>query len=228
MTTKAPKIAGEILEVPTDSITPNPWNPNKQSDFMFEKERGSIREFGFLDPITVRTLDDGSLQIVDGEHRWRAALAEKMPAVQVLNLGNLTDARARVLTDLLNSIRGKVDPGRWADMITEALAVDEHLAALLPYSEAELSSLLEIANVDWDALGKKNPPPTDGALFKRLILSLTEQAHERAMDVFRRIKAARKLDSDEAAFEVLLDSFERHPIPRSTAKKGIVDAPDAT
>lgn len=47
-------LAGVEKVVPINAIRPNPWNPNVMSEFMFEKERASIREFGFIDPILVR------------------------------------------------------------------------------------------------------------------------------------------------------------------------------
>ncbi|MCU0370431.1 MAG: ParB/RepB/Spo0J family partition protein, partial [Bacteroidales bacterium] len=42
---------------------------------MFAKERASIREFGFIDPLTVRP-SNGAYEIIDGEQRWQAGKAE--------------------------------------------------------------------------------------------------------------------------------------------------------
>src|SRR5678815_835638 len=73
--------------VSIDLIEPNPWNPNVMAYEMYAKAIESIHEFGFVNPITVRTVINGRVvgsqakkdwldavryQIIDGEHRWRA------------------------------------------------------------------------------------------------------------------------------------------------------------
>jgi ParB/RepB/Spo0J family partition protein len=62
-----------IIQLPLDWLTPNPWNPNQMDDEQYGKALNSIREFGFVDPVTVRELGNDTYQIIDGEHRWRAA-----------------------------------------------------------------------------------------------------------------------------------------------------------
>jgi len=57
---------------------------------MYAKAIASIREFGFVDPITVRTVD-GRYQIIDGEHRWRAAKDEGITTVPIVDLGEQFD-----------------------------------------------------------------------------------------------------------------------------------------
>lgn len=63
----------ETTWVLIDSLEPNPWNPNEQTEFIYEKTKESILQRGFKDTIKVRQLDNGKLQIVDGEHRWKVA-----------------------------------------------------------------------------------------------------------------------------------------------------------
>jgi ParB-like chromosome segregation protein Spo0J len=59
-----------IEYVPIDSIEPNSYNPNRQSQRDFELLKRSMREDGFDQPVLVQRATN---QIVDGEHRWRAA-----------------------------------------------------------------------------------------------------------------------------------------------------------
>src|SRR3954464_7927057 len=59
----------QIEYVPYDSIHPNTYNPNRQSDHDFELLLASITEDGFDQPILVHR---ESREIIDGEHRWRA------------------------------------------------------------------------------------------------------------------------------------------------------------
>jgi len=65
--------AGELIEIPTASVSPNPHQPRGH----FEEESlvelaASIAEMGVLQPILVRPLDDDLYELIAGERRWRA------------------------------------------------------------------------------------------------------------------------------------------------------------
>lgn len=191
--------------VKVDELQPNPWNPNRQTDFMYERERQSIREFGFIDPITVRSANEHGpllhLQIVDGEHRWKAAKAEKIEKVPIMDLGVVPDARAKILTDLLNNLRGKSDPKLWADMIQSALDVDASLATLLPYSEQDITAMLASAAPVVDDNRKVR-------LYKRMTFALTHEQHARAKQALKRLRLSTSCESDGDVLMSLLDSAE--------------------
>ena len=58
----------------TCQLVPNHWNPNQMSDEQFDQLVAEVRRLGRLPkPIVVRALDDGTFEIIDGEHGWRAA-----------------------------------------------------------------------------------------------------------------------------------------------------------
>lgn len=56
--------------MPVSAIKPNRYNPNRQSDDEFYMLCNSIREDGFTDAVLVNT----DMSIIDGEHRWTAAI----------------------------------------------------------------------------------------------------------------------------------------------------------
>jgi ParB family chromosome partitioning protein len=76
---------------------------------MFEKEMNSIREFGFIDPITVRPLSAELYEIIDGDHSWKAARRLGMTAVPCTIVNGLSDQQAKKLTPILNGLRGEPD-----------------------------------------------------------------------------------------------------------------------
>lgn len=156
-------IRGEYKEVATSDLSPNPWNPNAQSDFMFEKQQASVREMSFLDPILVRQVE-GKLQIIDGEHRWKAASKLGEKKVSVIDLGEVSDHEAKQLTILLNELRGKPERNALAQLITELTTGDGgDLAKLvLPYTQAEFEAFAEMAEFDWSSLDASDPG-RDGA-----------------------------------------------------------------
>jgi ParB/RepB/Spo0J family partition protein len=161
--------AFKVLNLRTHTISiaelhPNPWNPNVMDERTFEAEKESIREYGFIDPITVRPhpSQPDIWQILDGEHRWKAAKELGFEKVLIADVGPITDVAAKKLTIIFNETRGEADIGRMGKLLAELndeLGDDDAaLRAALPFTESELKHLLDIGNVDWDAWAKNNPP----------------------------------------------------------------------
>lgn len=62
------------LEVPVDGIKPNPDQPRSRfDDESLNELAASIEEVGVLQPVVLSRSDDGTLYLVAGERRWRAA-----------------------------------------------------------------------------------------------------------------------------------------------------------
>lgn len=63
-----------ISEIDIDRIEPNPDQPRRTFDETTLAElAASIRELGVVQPLTLRSGDDGTYRIIAGERRWRAA-----------------------------------------------------------------------------------------------------------------------------------------------------------
>lgn len=139
--------------VAPDALRPNTWNPNRMDDFMYAKELESIKRFGFAVPIIVRSTATG-LEIVDGEHRWRAAKELGLDRIPIWDLGRISDMDAKQLTIVLNETRGQPDKERLARLV-QNLAITEPTAALqslLPFSESVFAELANLQKFDWQAL----------------------------------------------------------------------------
>jgi len=122
--------------VPIDNILPNPWNPNVMEKFMFEKAKQSVRELGFLGSILVRQHTvDGYYQILDGEHRWKVLKeeGESQCPVEVI-IGEMSEEEAKLLTNLINNLRGKDDIFKRAKILE---ALNEGQLQLLPMTSEE-------------------------------------------------------------------------------------------
>lgn len=131
--------------VPIHHITPNQWNPNVQSDKMFSKGIASVKEFGLMGSILVRE-NLGFYEILDGEHRWRYAKELGYTEMDVDSLGEISNDRAKILTVLLNNLRGKDD-------IEKRAAIYESLNAgqlqLLPFSDEEIENEKNLFKFDF-------------------------------------------------------------------------------
>ena len=68
-----------VVEIPIEKITVNPYQPRKNFDRNALSELAqSIKEYGVIQPITVRNNLIGGYELIYGERRLRASkLAEK-------------------------------------------------------------------------------------------------------------------------------------------------------
>ena len=74
-----------VQTLPISRVEPRKDQPRRDFDpAAIEELAASIREYGLIQPITVRPLDKGYYQIIAGERRWRAAKSaglDQVPAV---------------------------------------------------------------------------------------------------------------------------------------------------
>lgn len=137
-------LAIEYLDI--GAVTPNDYNPNRQSDHDFELLKRSMHEDGFTQPIIVLRTPDatGRHIIVDGEHRWRAARdlgVSRIPVAMV----DMTVEQAKIATLRHNRARGSEDLELSAAVLRDlqALGALDWAADSLMLSDAELERLLE-------------------------------------------------------------------------------------
>lgn len=149
----APPSGATYQDIPTAAITPNPRQPRQifDEESLAELEH-SIREFGLMQPIVVRTLGTSppAYQLVMGERRWRAARQaglERVPAI----------------------VRHTADDA----MLRNALLENVHRVQLNPLEEAAAyEQLLEEFEVTHDQLasriGRSRPAITNTIRLLRL------------------------------------------------------------
>lgn len=158
-----------VTNLPITKVTPNPWNPNKQTERQYAAEMESICDNGFVMPIIVRKHPDkkGSYEIVDGEHRWKAL--QQIAVEKKQGKGNVPDllqkkeipaiileideAKAKRLTVIMNETRGRADLTSLGTLLAElAPQFGEELIIGLPYTPEQLNEILDIAKFDWSEL----------------------------------------------------------------------------
>jgi len=154
------EIKGKLEIVDIGKIKPNPWNPNRQSAGMYANQLASIKLHGFIQPVIVREVK-GGYELVDGEHRLRAATELGMAKLPIWNLGPKTEAEAKMLTEVFIHLHGSPDLVLEAELI-KAL-VEEHkvdidtLAHAIPLTTEQITELYQSLSFDWDAM--QAPPP---------------------------------------------------------------------
>lgn len=135
----------------TASLKPNDFNSNVVSPENEEKLRASIDRFGFTKPIVCRELPDGQLEILGGEHRWKVAGQMSIDEVPIVNLGRVDDKRAREICLVDNGRYGADDAWKLADIL-KSIGDHDELLSFMPFSDAELASVLSSTSIDLDDL----------------------------------------------------------------------------
>ena len=143
------KIRGKMMEIPTDKVVPNIWNPNTMDEKEFNLLVQNYQKLPGAVPITVVEKGDGTYMIIGGEHRWKAArlTGEKMIGAVVYKEGEIDEDLAKFQTMRLNMIHGKIDPKKFVDM---------YMGLSGKYSEEVLKESMGFINqAEWDRLLSK-------------------------------------------------------------------------
>jgi len=142
-------------------LVPNPWNTNKVAPENEAKIDASLKRFGMFKPIIVRELADGTLQILGGEHRRDSAIRTELGQVPIINLGKITDQRAKEIGIADNGRYGSDDTLQLAELL-ESLGGADELGTFLPYSDNDFMSIFSSVNIALDELDLDDdvPPPS--------------------------------------------------------------------
>lgn len=129
------------VELPVDKLRPNKWNFNEQDQYQMDALIESRRKFGEIYPVIVRQSGEW-YDIIDGEHRWKAALKRNEPTIKVKNLGEINDDLLKELMLILNESRGNPNQIRLAQLVSKLKDANPNL--VLPYSDYYLAELKKV------------------------------------------------------------------------------------
>lgn len=135
----------KVTEIRLSELREAPWNPNVMDPGMTEHLRESITQFGLVENLVVRLLQDGTYEVLSGNQRFqiiRDLDYETAPCVIV----ELDDAEAMLLGQALNQIQGEDNPGLRAELMRNVLLdlTEEDVLAVLPET---VESLRELASL---------------------------------------------------------------------------------
>jgi len=216
---KAQVLKALVIEyVPIESVFPNDYNPNRQSEHDFELLQRSMEEDGFTQPIICLR---ESRKIVDGEHRWRASKSLGYTEVPVV-FTDMTPEQARIATLRHNRARGAEDVELTAQLLRDLreLGALDWAADSLMLDEVEMERLLEdipapeaLAGAEFSGAGlPSNAAEPSGTTVAAVgaaggaTTATTAGASQALREQEERIKAA-KTDEDRAAAQRDVDVY---------------------
>ena len=129
------KANSQIQYLPHDLIKPNPQQPRVRFDYNeLEGLACSIRANGLLQPINVRTMENGEFELISGERRLRAARMIGMTKIPCIVM-NVSDQQSALFAIIENVQREDLD------FFEEAVAI-ERLMTEYGLSQDEISEKL--------------------------------------------------------------------------------------
>jgi ParB family chromosome partitioning protein len=148
--------AGELRELPVETIKPNPNQPRTKIDpEALAGLSSSIEANGVVQPLLVRPLPDGSYELIAGERRWRAAQAaglDKVPAV-VRDQELAERLQVALIENMVREDLNPVDEARACAALVDDLGLSkEELARRVGRSRPAVSNLIRLLDLPDEAL----------------------------------------------------------------------------
>jgi ParB family chromosome partitioning protein len=146
----APVTGASFAELPVEAIRANAKQPRQvfDEDALAELTY-SVREFGVLQPVVVRGIDDG-YELVMGERRLRAAVAAGLNTVPAIVRNTADDAMLR--DALLENIhRAQLNPleeaAAYQQLLEEFGATHDELAGRIGRSRPQVTNTIRLLNL---------------------------------------------------------------------------------
>jgi len=167
-----------IDNIPITKLRSPEWNANQMDDRMRRHLASSVKRFGMVQPLVVRSTPDGTYEVLSGNQRLadlRQSGAETAPCVVV----DLDETEARLLSQAMNAIHGEDDLSLRAELFSEVLKrkTSQEVTELLPGTKESFEALARLGTEDisthlksWNQSRKLRP--------KQYLVRLTEEQLE--------------------------------------------------
>ena len=171
--------SGAVSTLPISKVEPRRDQPRRDFDpEALEALAESIREYGLIQPITVRPLDRGYYQIIAGERRWRAAREAGLTEIPVRIL-EADDRLAMELALVENLQRKDLNPmeeaAGYKKLMDEYSLTQEEVASRVQKSRPAVANALRLLGLS-EAVRKMVSDGTLSAGHARALLPLKSEA----------------------------------------------------
>lgn len=185
------KLVGTAIIRPLSEVKPNTWNPNVMTDFQKKSIRHGFIHDGWIasQALLIWGTDERGKRkniIIDGEHRYFAAIDCGMKEGPMVFLERLSEPQAKALTVKMDAKRGKFADAPLSEILREVqfeLGDDVNLSLALGMEEdiimgllAEPEQAMEIDAGSSNVIG--NLPSTSLSQVKMVQLMFDAATHE--------------------------------------------------
>ena len=180
----AGETASGLLEVPVNSVSPNPKQPRTRfDDETLNSLAASIREVGILQPIVVRRTGEGTYELIAGERRLRAAKVAGLATVPIVqrDSGDTDLLREALIENIHREDLNPIEQAEAFRQLLEELGLkQEELADRVGVSRSHIANTIRLLGLPLDV---QQLLADDGisAGHARALLSLGDQEAMRSL-----------------------------------------------
>lgn len=143
-----------VQNIPIDKIRPNPYQPRKYFDMTSLLELSeSIREYGVLQPVTVRFINNCSYELVSGERRLRASKIAGLETIPCI-LISVTDNESAIMALIENIQRQNLnffeEAEGYQNLISDYNLTQEELSIKLNKSQSSIANKIRLLRLNSD------------------------------------------------------------------------------
>lgn len=173
-----------VMQIPVHSVRPNPHQPRKLFDtHALDELSSSIRQYGVLQPISVRRLPGGQYELIAGERRLRAAMKaglSRIPAIAV----DMCDDDSAVVALIENVQRQDLsfleEAEAYSTLLTKHGFTQEELAAKVGKNQSTIANKLRLLKLS-PTLQRQIADNNLTERHARALLRLPDEASQAAM-----------------------------------------------
>lgn len=141
-----------ILYIPTKKIIANQYQPRKHFDKeTLEELSQSIKNYGIIQPLSVRKINDDQYELIAGERRLRAAIIAGLKAVPAI-IVNISDTESATIALLENIQREDLnfieEAEAYQKLLQEHGYTQEYLANSIGKKQSTIANKLRILKLD--------------------------------------------------------------------------------
>ncbi len=207
-----------IVQIGVDKIMPNPFQPRKNFDSTaLEEMSASIKEYGVLQPITVRRVSPTLYELIAGERRLRGAKHAgllKIPAI-VVEMSDSDSAAVALVENLQREDLSFMEEAEaYRALISLHGYTQEHIALKLGKNQSTIANKLRLL---------KLPESVKIVIGEHKLTERHARALLRIPDEERQLVALRKIcensynvNETDAYVDKLLSTKEAAPVPKRT------------
>lgn len=146
---EAPGREAVLDYIPVGKIYPNPYQPRKYfTDESLQELSGSIRQYGLLQPISVRRTGQDSFELIAGERRLRASKLAGLTQIKALVFSSAVDQDVAMLAMIENLQRENLnffeEAEGYQSLIREHGFTQESLARKLSKNQSTIANKMRI------------------------------------------------------------------------------------
>ncbi len=150
----AAQAAVSALEIPIDSIDPNPYQTRRRiNETALEELAESIRASGVVQPVILRPIANGRFQLVAGERRWHAskrAGKTTIPAV-VRQISNEQAMEITIIENLQREDLNPMEQARAFERLSREFSLtQEQIAARTGKDRASIANFIRLLKLPED------------------------------------------------------------------------------